>query len=61
MTYKNIKSYKKPGLYPFSEKHIFGKPTGGSNLLPPAFLRLRPLTMFDKKVSKILAISSSFL
>ena len=29
VTYNNIKSHKKPGLHPFSEKHIFGKITGG--------------------------------
>ena len=29
MTCNNIKSRNKPGLHPFSEKHIFGKITGG--------------------------------
>ena len=35
MAYDNIKSHKKEaGLYPFSEKHIFGKTTGVLNLSP---------------------------
>ena len=30
----NIKGHKKQRLYPFSEKHIFGKTTGGVKLTP---------------------------
>ena len=29
MTYDEIKSHKKPGLHPFSGKHIFGRLRGG--------------------------------
>ena len=28
VTYDDIQNHKKPGLHPFSEKHIFGKTTG---------------------------------
>ena len=37
----NIKSHEKPGLHPFSEKHMFGKTTGeGRGQFDPAFLGL---------------------
>ena len=29
VTFDNVKNHKKPGLHLFSEKHIFGKTTGG--------------------------------
>ena len=37
VTNDNIKSHKKPGLHPFSEKHIFGKTPGGVKLTPSLF------------------------
>ena len=43
VTYNNIKSHQKSGLYPLSRKHNFGTATGegGGKLTPPAFLALR--------------------
>ena len=35
VTGDNVKSHKKLGLHPFSEKHISGKTAGGFNLTPP--------------------------
>ena len=41
VTYDNIKSHKKTGCYPFSEKHIFGKTKGeGGKLTSPSLFRV---------------------
>ena len=45
MTYDNIITDKKPGLHPFYEKHIFGKPTGRDQVDPPAFLGLSKINI----------------
>ena len=35
VTYDDIKSHKKAGLHPLSEKYIFGKTTGRGQIDPP--------------------------
>ena len=35
VTYDNIKSHKKPGGHPFSEKHTFEKTAGGGGQIDP--------------------------
>ena len=47
VTYDNIKSPKKAGLHPISEKHIFGKSTMTVKLTLPAFLGLRTPILKD--------------
>ena len=48
MTYDNIKSHKKRGFHPFSEKHIFAKKHwGGGVNSTPAFLGLTLFGSFD--------------
>ena len=44
MTCDNNKSHNKPGLHPFSEKHIFGKTTGGGQIdpAPPVIFAINP-------------------
>ena len=41
VTYDNIKSYKTAELRPLSRKHNFGKTTGGCQVDPPVFLKLK--------------------
>ena len=38
-----ILSHKKPGFHPFSEKHIFGKTTGGGVKLNSSLFRVKTL------------------
>ena len=60
MIYDNIKSHKKTGLDPFSEKEIFEKTTGGRGvkLTPPAFLELSIIQFFN--AAKLLYTDSFF-
>ena len=62
MSYDHIKSPKKPGLHPYSEKLIFGKTTWGRSNCPspePVFLGLtlktfRSFTACHKKTCQSL-------
>ena len=58
MTYDNIKSLKKPGLYPLSRRHVFGKTTEGGGGVgqidsPPVFEGLRALAEITKVTTNI--------
>ena len=60
VTYDNIKSHKKPGLHPLSEKCIFGKTTGwGGQIDPPLLHSLYRVNKIDPVTDVSLAFSKT--
>ena len=56
VAYDNIKSHKKPGVYPLSERCSFGKTTGGGGQMDPpspSRLKVNPENCVDRRYIRI--------
>ena len=66
VTYNNIKSHKKPGLYPLCRRHVFGKTTGFegegvSNWPAPSLLRVKQFIVIHYEEKYFISFKNKIL